>query len=274
MLGSAHRLSRKPVCQRKEEKGETFVLRHLTQIKSSQMGRQRFINALKNLSKLCLVHHFQFFQDKQFTLPPRHISRTVEPPPQTEANLIFRAHFWLVNPEKHMKLLNGQWIIARAALLKTGLHLFPSLVIVCYTVHSRLTKIHVFQAAFAVNNYARPWFKWKSFFKITQRFFSKGLQHKVGGHFFFRMELSAHCSRCWQSHSIQPKCLLYRADAPRWGHGDLSQISKLKYNRYKNSVARRWDSWLLERFLKASISSIFQYRPITKKKKKQQNERY
>lgn len=120
-----------------------------------------------------------------------------------------------------------------------------------------------FQASFVVSNCTRPWFKWKSFFKITQRFFSKGLQHKVGGHFFFRLELSAHCSRFWQSHSIQPKCLLYRADAPRWGHGDLSQISELKYNRYKTAAARRWDSWLLERFLKASISRKFQYRPIT-----------
>ncbi len=60
--------------------------------------------------------------------------------------------------------------------------------------------------------------------------------------------------------------MLYRADAPRWGHGDLSQIREMKYNRYKTAAARRWDSWLLERFLKASISRIFQYRPITKKK--------
>lgn len=164
------------------EKRETFVLRHLTQIKSSQMGRQRFINALKNLSKLCLVHHFQFFQDKQFTLPPRHKSRTVEPPPpQTETNLIFRVHFWLVNPECTWNYLmaSESW---RERLFQKQ---------VCTFSFTRRRTLYYtfkvserFQASFAVSNCARPWFKWKSFFKITQRFFSKGLQHKVGGHFF------------------------------------------------------------------------------------------
>ncbi len=143
------------------------------------MGRQRFINALKNLSKLCLVHHFQFFQDKQFTLPPRHKSRTVEPPPpQTETNLIFRAHFWLVNPECTWNYLmaSESW---RERLFQKQVCTFSSSYNILY--FQSFWKI---SGLFAESNCARPWFKWKSFFKITQRFFSKGLQHKVGGHFF------------------------------------------------------------------------------------------